>query len=308
VPELSVVIPTYRRHATLRRTLARLAAQSAEVARFEVIVVDDPVEDDPQAVAAALDGTGLPVRHLHRDRRGVSAARNTGWRAAQAPVVLFLGDDILAEPELVAEHLAFHAGHPGEHAAALGHVRWADELRLTPLMVWLDQGIQSDYGRLEAGEPPSWGDFLTAQVSVKRGMLERAGGFDAERFPFLYEDTDLGLRLHRLGLELSYLPAARAEHLHPPSLPEWRVRMAETARAERRWAALHPELEPHFEPRMRAALAAPRAYGRLARALAHRVPPAFPWLGRRLHWHLDLAYRQALAPAFLAAWEDEASA
>ena len=302
MPELSVVIPTFRRQVTLRRTLEDLMAQTAR--DFEVIVVDDPVDDDPADVASAIAEAGIEARQLHRERRGVSAARNEGWRAARAPVVLFLGDDILAAPDLVAHHLAFHRANRREEAAAVGHVRWADELKRTPLMVWLEQGVQAGYGRLDAGGEPSWGDFLTTHVSVKRTLLERAGGFDEERFPFLYEDVDLGLRLHALGMELAYLPQARAEHLHAPTPGEWRARMAETARAERRFVEKHPGREAHFERRMREAVAAPPARFALARRLATRVPPGLPWLGRRVHWHLDLGYRQALAPEFLAAWDD----
>lgn len=41
--EISVVIPTYRRHDALTRTTAALAGQSLTADAFEDIVVDDPV-------------------------------------------------------------------------------------------------------------------------------------------------------------------------------------------------------------------------------------------------------------------------
>jgi hypothetical protein len=34
------------------------------------------------------------------------------------------------------------------------------------------------------------------------------------------------------------------------------------------------------------------------------VPRRTPWLGRRVWASVDLAYKQALAPHFLAAWEE----
>ena len=303
MPELSVVIPTYRRHAALRRTLAALRAQTAAPGRFEVIVVDDPVADEPAAVAAALGALGRPVTHLHRQRRGVSAARNQGWRAARAPVVLFIGDDILADPDLVAEHLAFHAAHPRVEAAVVGHVRWADELRVTSLMVWLDNGIQADFGRLDAGAPAHWSDFVTSNVSIKREMLERVAGFDEVNFPFLYEDTDLGLRLHEAGMELHYEPAARAQHLHRPTVAEWKKRLAATARAERRFVELHAALEPYFERRFRTALGRRRALGSAARALLALDRRGVLDVTPRVLAELDLYYLQRLGPAFLAEWD-----
>jgi GT2 family glycosyltransferase len=220
VPDLSVVIPTYRRHAVLGRTLTALAGQTLARERFEVLVVDDPVEDDPDAVAAVIARTGLAARQLHRAGRGVSSARNAGWREAAADVILFLGDDILAQPDLLDRHLAAHGRHASGPVGVLGHVRWADELPRTPLMAWLERGVQSDYAWLDAGGAPSWGHFLTTNASLPRTALERVGGFDEEHFPFLYEDTDLGLRLVEHGLELIYEPRARGEHLHSPTLED----------------------------------------------------------------------------------------
>jgi len=46
--------------------------------------------------------------------------RNTAWRAATSPLILFLDDDILPEPALVAEHLAWHRQHPEEEIGVLG--------------------------------------------------------------------------------------------------------------------------------------------------------------------------------------------
>src|SRR3712207_9116347 len=62
-----------------------------------------------------------------------------------------------------------------------------------------------------------WAHLYTTNVSLKRSLLEEAGGFD-EELPFLYEDLDLGRRLHDLGLDLRYAPDAVAEHRHPATL------------------------------------------------------------------------------------------
>ena len=153
---------------------------------FEVLLVAD---------ATAPEGTA-PLR---ADRPGASAARNVGLRAAQAPVVLFLGDDILASPLLLATHAEWHAQRPEEHLAVLGHVGWAKELRRTAFMAWLDRGIQTDYGSI-AGDRAGWGHFYTTNLSLKTSFAEP---FD-EDIPFLYEDLDLGRRLHDRGLDLRY--------------------------------------------------------------------------------------------------------
>jgi hypothetical protein len=146
--------------------------------------------------------------------------------------------------------------------------------------------------------------LYTSNASLKREMLERVGGFDEERFPFLYEDTDLGYRLAERGFRLLHNPSARAEHLHAPRPEDWQVRMAETARAERRFISAHPEMDPYFERLFRSAVDSPGGGGRVAVGLLTRWPRGLP--GReRLKRRVDLHYRRLLAPAFLAEWDRE---
>jgi GT2 family glycosyltransferase len=306
MPELSVVIPTYRRRDALPRALDALARQTAGAERFEVIVVDDPVDDDSEAVAALLQPEVRPfrLRHLHRDGRGVSAARNAGWRAAESRLVMFIGDDILLRPGALSEHLALHQRHPEDEVGVLGRVEWAGELRVTPFMRWLEHGIQFDYLSLRGEEAP-WTHFYTANISLKRVMLERIGGFDEERFPFLYEDLDVGRRLSVHGFRLLYNPAALGEHLHATSIDEWRRRMAATAPAERRWVEAYPDMPAWFHDIFEAAERRRRVPAALA-GVAARVPREIPFIGRRAAETADLHFRQQLAPAFLEAWRADA--
>ncbi len=324
-PELSVVIPTLGRSAALPEVLDRVAGP-----RTEVLVVAD---------AAAPEVAGATHR---AERPGASAARNVGLRTARAPIVLFLGDDILASPGLVATHLAWHARLSDERVAVLGHVRWADRLKRTAFMAWLERGIQTDYDAIH-GDRAGWGHLYTTNVSLKRDFALSVGGFD-EDIPFLYEDLDLGRRLHDRGLDLRYAREAEAEHLHAPTLEEWARRMEAVGRAERAFAAKHPDFEPYFLRRLGAAAegsggragaaaegsggragaaaegsgrragaaaegrpaegraAAQPARGRGAR-LAARVGPDVPVLGPRVWASAEAYFDQRLWPAFKRGWD-----
>jgi GT2 family glycosyltransferase len=306
MPELTVVIPTYRRRDALPRALDALGRQTVSPDRFEVIVVDDPIDDDSDAVAALLDAERrqFRVRHLHRDGRGVSSARNVGWRAAESPLVMFVGDDILLRPDALEQHLRWHERHPGDEAGVLGRVEWADELRVTPFMRWLERGIQFDYVSLRGDEAP-WTHFYTANISLKKVALDWIGGFDEERFPFLYEDLDVGRRLSVHGFRLLYNPGAVGEHLHATGIEEWRRRMAATARAERRWVEAYPDMPAWFHDLFAEAQRRRRVPALAGRAAA-RVPSTIPVIGHRAAALADLRYRQLLAPDFLAAWRADA--
>jgi GT2 family glycosyltransferase len=297
---LSVVIPTVGR-PQLARVLQRLELQEA---RFELIVVEDPGGASPGTAGKLVAACSYPARVLRAESPGASAARNAGWRASDADLVLFMGDDILADAELLKAHLRAHDEHPEPEAGVLGRVDWARELRRTTFMRWLDRGIQFDYDTI-AGEEAGWWRLYTSNCSLKRSMLESVGGFDEENLPFLYEDLDLGKRMSDgAGFRLLYERRARAEHLHPVSMAEWRGRAAAIARAERAFVRKHPDFKPYFHDRFSAAAGAPRARGLLAR-LAPVVPPGAPWIGPRVWASVDRRYTQELAPEFMAAWNDD---
>ncbi|MGI8945712.1 MAG: glycosyltransferase [Thermoleophilaceae bacterium] len=300
VPQVSVVIPTLGRHGTLARVLERLERQTAREG-FEVLVVVDEEETDLPAVEVALAERAYPVRRLVRPRPGASAARNTGWRAAAAPLVLFLDDDVLPSPTLLTEHRAWHARDPGREIGVLGLVRWADELRVTPFMRWLDRGIQFDFEGIE-DEEAGWGRFYTANVSVKRELLELVGGFDEQRLPFGYEDLDIAYRMHAHGFRLLFNRRACGEHVKEMTVEDMRARLPMMATSERAFCAKHPEVPPYFEPMFRAAAGRPRAAHRLAR-LARIVPRGAPVIGRRVWASADARFKEELAPDFLRAWE-----
>jgi GT2 family glycosyltransferase len=259
-PRLSVVVPTLGNHERLRRVLDGYAAQTE--GDFELLVCADAAEPDPDAVADAIGGRPYPARVVRAELAGASANRNAGWRAAAAPLVAFCDNDTIPEPRWVAEHVAWHGEHPAEEVAVLGHVRWADGVDVTPFMRWLESGIQFDYPNIE-GIEAGWGRLYSANVSLKRAFVERVGGFDEARFPYGYEDLDLGYRADKLGLRLLYNRAAVAQHLRSYDLAFYERRVRRIAFAERAFVRLHPDVPPFFFNLYSAALEAPPASGAL---------------------------------------------
>jgi GT2 family glycosyltransferase len=307
--EISLVTPTCGRPAQLGRVLDHLERQTVTADRFELIVVADAKETQLAELDRIVAGRPFATRRLRADKPGASAARNVGWRAAGAPLVLFVDDDVFPEPHWLAEHLEWHDRWPDEHVGVLGRLRWADEIKVTPFMEWLGRGIHFDFDQIE-GDEAGWGRFYTANASVKRSLIERVGGFDEESLPFLYEDLDLALRMHEeAGFRLLYNRAAVAEHLHHMSLETWKERVRRIAVSERAFVRLHPDVPPYFHDLFASARAMPRARGRGTR-LVSIVPRRFPVLGDKAWSSAEAYWLQTLADPFFEAWdaaEDQAS-
>ncbi len=302
-PSLSVVMPTLGNLSKLELALERLARHGDD--RVEVIVASDALDPDPSRTASAVT-VGAPAgwRHVAASRPGASGARNAGWQATQADVVLFLDDDILVDAGLVGTHRDAHALEPDERTCVLGAVRWASWIHVTPFMRWLDGGgLQFDYAGLRDGDDAGWGRMYTANLSLKRSLLERLGGFDEIAFPYLYEDLDLARRASDAGgLVVRYRPAAAAEHDGATTLEDWLGRVERLASAERAFVERYPDVRPHFFDLFSAAAAAAPARGR-GRRLTRVIPRRAPVLGARVWASAEASWAQALAGPFLAAWE-----
>ena len=292
--DLAVVIPTRRRWDILRLTLAALAAQSER--GFETIVVVDGADEE----VPELEG----ARVLQQDHAGPGAARNRGVEATDRGVVLFLGDDMVPRPGLVAGHLARHRRHPEREVAVLGRAVWHPSVPRDRLHRWLDwSGALFDYHDLEraADENAGWTRFYSSNVSMKRELFTAAGGFDPD-FVFDYEDLDFGFRLGRCGMQLHYEREAVSEHLHPYDWEAVRRRYESRAGAEQLMLRKHDWFEPWFRRQIEQAAAEPRASRFWAAAVD--VVPRRPGRVRAAFERRANRHRlQRLAPSFRAAWE-----
>jgi hypothetical protein len=240
---VSVIVPTYNRWPMLRDTLEALAAQTYR--DFEVIVVDDGSSDGTweELQAWQRDNAGrVKLVPLHQENLKPGRARNLGLRHASGDLVLFIGDDIVPSPELVAEHLAWH-NEAGEAIAVLGFTDWhRDRVRVTPFLELINRdGQQFSYGHFAAGEDVFYTCFYTSNISLPRRVLGDDPFHPA--FTFVdWEDVELGYRLSLRGLPIVYHPAAAARHVHPMTMASFYRRQQHVGRTVGVLLALHPEL------------------------------------------------------------------
>lgn len=199
LPLVSVVIPTHRRPALLRRCLRALLGQTYPRARFEVVVVEDGGPHGAQDVIADLAATAAPVhvRAVAVTQGGPAAARNHGWRAAHGDIIAFTDDDTVPHPRWLAEGVRALA----QDADAVAG------LTVVP-MARRPTDWERNVGRLQTAR------FVTANAFCRRAALESVGGFDP-RFKVAYrEDSDLEFCLLETGARIVQNQAAIV--YHPP--------------------------------------------------------------------------------------------
>ena len=205
-PQLSVLIATHNRNELLRRCLQALAEQTQDPATFEVVVADDGSSEDTAALVEALD-VPYALRCLRLEKRGKSAALNVAIEAAVGEICVFLDDDIIASPALVAEHAAAHRRDP--LALGLG--------RLTQVPVAGDDWYAKAYAIAwneryeELGRKSlDWTDCYGGNMSAPRAKLREVGCFAADLGAI--EDLEIGYRLCAAGCRPVYLAAADGLH------------------------------------------------------------------------------------------------
>lgn len=226
-PALSVVIPTFNRRVTLLRCLEALRQQTVTPDSFEVVLVDDGSSDGtPDIVAQVQEEWGARLRFYRQPNRGPATARNRGVREAKGGIVLFIGDDIVAHPDLLRRHQEAHRRQPEESVALLGLTTWDPERKTTPFMRWLENGgPQYKYWSIQDPENVGYVHFYTSNISLKRAFLLEKGLFD-EEFPYAsYEDIELGSRLESQGLRIVYDAEAVGYHDHTTRLRDALRRM-----------------------------------------------------------------------------------
>lgn len=160
----AVVMPVAGHGALLDGALEAIQAQAHPV--DEIIVVDD----SPDSSMAQIPG----VRIVRSTGRGPYGARNLGWRATSADVVLFMDVRSRPRPSWSAETLVCFddpgVALVGSETSVTTGTTWAERAAARQQIFALSSYLSPD------GRPY----FPTCNLAVRRGALEEVGGF-AER-------------------------------------------------------------------------------------------------------------------------------
>jgi glycosyltransferase involved in cell wall biosynthesis len=240
---VSVVIPTWNRADLLALTLDKIQNQTVPRDFYEVIVIDNESSDHTQAVLEQKSRTFSNLKAFSQSKRGAAATRNIGIRAAKGEIVLFIDDDILAEPNLIEAHWKYHQTHPGSSIVGGVVTPWKD--CTDPFLRYLrDRGIFNPYS-IACG-PMDFSYYHTGNVSTPRAVLNDVGGFNEQFAIYGMEDIELGYRIERHGSRIMHGPEAKALHQYYPTCQQFIQRCEQAGYSLGKMIELHPELRSRF--------------------------------------------------------------
>jgi glycosyltransferase involved in cell wall biosynthesis len=240
-PLFSIVIPTYQRRDVLLRTMAGLARLEHPWPCELVVVVDG--SQDGSAEAARAVPMPYDVSVVEQPNSGAAAARNRGAREARGTYLLFLDDDMVADPHLLVAHAErLEAGAD----AVVGHIPLHPESPRTLLTLGVERWVDRRHERLRRpGSELTLGDLLTGQLSVRASLFHELDGFDEhfnEGGSFGAEDTDVLHRLLSSGARVAYAGDA-VTHQHYVVAPAQYLRQwRQGGRADAVLIRKHPDL------------------------------------------------------------------
>ncbi|UVF18418.1 glycosyltransferase [Microvirga terrae] len=193
LPSVSIIIPTYQRCAVVCDALAAIKRIRYSGVLEVIIVVDGSTDGTSEALANI--SAQFPIHVISQENRGASSARNRGAQAASGDVLLFMDDDMMADPDIVEQHArSYREGAD----AVLGDIPLDPNSPPNFLSAGVGEWAAERRQRLTENSQLSLFDLLTGQLSVRRSVFEELGGFD-ENFTrngsFGDEDLDFGTRL-----------------------------------------------------------------------------------------------------------------
>ncbi|WP_414660735.1 glycosyltransferase family 2 protein [Horticoccus sp. 23ND18S-11] len=225
VIKVTVAIPTYNRADFLRQTLAGIVAQQFPRDHFEIIVIDNNSTDHTRAVVAEFASAQPAPRYVQETKQGLDYARNRAIAEARGAILVFGDDDILVQPDWLAQMTVPLLADPARRIGAVG----GEVIPVFPdgLPDWVREwhaplAFRPDLGPLESRHSPMGANlafplWVFEQLGPFHTALDRAAGNY-----FSGGDSEMIRRVRAAGLDVWFSPGAAVKHQMPASRTTFR--------------------------------------------------------------------------------------
>jgi len=193
VPLVSIIMPAYNSAQFIGKAVESALQQTYP--RCELIVINDGSTDETREVLRPFMGR---IRYIDQERRGASAARNTGLAAASGEFIAFLDADDLLPRRAMEQRLARFAQVPSAAVVCSGwQIVDTGGRPIADVKPWVE-GAQLDLISLLLHK-----QVLNGTITCRRECIDQVGGFDEELRHA--QDIDLIFQIALAGRKLTWL-------------------------------------------------------------------------------------------------------
>ncbi len=222
-PAVSIVIPTRDRLDLLAPCVESLL-QKTEYSNYEVIIVDNNSEvAETLAYLESLPQASLGrVRVLHYPHAfNYSAINNFAAREARGEFLLLLNNDTQIIQGQWLERMLMHGMRPEVGVVGARLIFPDGRLQHAGVIVGLSGVADHPHLGLPMQAPGYMGRAQVDQdlsavtaacLLIRKSLFLEVRGFDEERFPVLFNDVDLCLKVRKRGLKVVWTPYATVVH------------------------------------------------------------------------------------------------
>jgi glycosyltransferase involved in cell wall biosynthesis len=189
--EASIIIPAFNEAATIKQCLNAIC--SGSFSNFEIIVIDDASNDNCASIVASYPDSRVKLIGNIKSI-GPTGCFNYGASQARGKYLLFTDADCIADPHWIEQ--AVQSFSSGEACAVEGAIRY----EISATKIWHKIPLNPYYNiTRDKNISVEHQDYANGNFAIERKYFELLEGFNSTRYPNGREDTDLGLRLSRLG-------------------------------------------------------------------------------------------------------------
>ena len=210
---LSIIIPTYNRALFLKEAVQSVLSQdyfacSARMNSFELLIIDDGSTDNTRKMIKSF---GNKVKYYFQEKKGVSAARNTGLNLSEGKYIAFLDSDDLWEKDKISIQMNFMKTFSNAMVCYTEETWIRHEVFVNP------KKKHKKYSGWIFDKVLPLCLLSLSSALLRRKVFDEVGTFD-ERLPAC-EDYDFGIRVaHKYPIHLIKKPLIIKRGGHPDQL------------------------------------------------------------------------------------------
>lgn len=210
--EISIIIPTLHRKISLIRLLNSIVPMKSN--DIEIIIVEQGDNNEIEYSELAVK-IGLRVTYIFTDQHNTARAKNIGVQAAKGKYLIFFDDDVILHKavikNLVKNFSDDSIGCVAGRCITIG--QRIDETnnytgRISPWATFSDG--YSSVVRQDVDTP------VGCNMAFPREIILKLGGFDTRFTAAIREESDLALRLKKIGYRIVFDPSSVVTHMREP--------------------------------------------------------------------------------------------